>query len=139
MRRLFLAGMVFLAPAVAPAAETLTRPISSYHITLMPGDADFLGWIELRHEGKPSGYIYLDDKISDSPGHLGGSKEYIVTRMPTRFLEPLLEILREERNLSIRFFDPQSTGTPPSVFIETGDPLPEDPEQAEFLRQRLAE
>ena len=34
-------------------------------------------------------------------------------------LEVLLDILRNERNLQIRYFDPQSPGVAPSAFIES--------------------
>jgi hypothetical protein len=37
-------------------------------------------------------------------------------------LDALLNLLRNERNLQIRYFDPQSAGVSPSVFIEAVGP-----------------
>jgi hypothetical protein len=42
-----------------------------------------------------------------------------VTAMPFEALDTMLDVLRNERNLQIRYFDPQTAGVSPSVFIET--------------------
>jgi hypothetical protein len=39
--------------------------------------------------------------------------------MPMSELQVVLNILRNEANLQIRYFDPQSDGVAPAVFIET--------------------
>jgi len=71
-----------------------------------------------------AGYVYLGVQNPPSDPHLGGGGTYIVTAMPFDTMGELLETLRNERNLQIRFFDPQSSGVSPSAFIEAVSPTP---------------
>ncbi len=139
MLRLFLVIAAALAANGAAAIEQKSNPVSSYRLTLMPGGADggFFGWLELRHQGKSAGFIYLDDGPTKRPGSLNSTKEYIVTQMPTRSLDVLLRILRDERDIQISYFDPQSPGVPPSVFLEAGGSQTNDPEHLAAVRMRL--
>jgi hypothetical protein len=117
--RAILTVLLVAQPGLAWAIEELTNPISSYELTLMPptkGAPVVFGWIRLLNGTKDAGYIYLEDKVVDPS--LSFKKEYIVTQMPVASLETMLSILRSERNLQIRFFDPQSPGISPTVFIE---------------------
>jgi hypothetical protein len=69
---------------------------------------------------KSSGFIYFTTKPITKPPHLSHDGSYIVMTMPASLLSDLLSILRNERNLTIRFFDPESPGVAPSAFLETG-------------------
>jgi hypothetical protein len=73
---------------------------------------------------KDEGYVYLGLQNPPSDPHLGGDGTYIVTAMPFDTIGDLLETLRNERNLQIRCFDPQSSGVSPSAFIEAVSPTP---------------
>ncbi len=95
------------------------NPITGYRLTLLPAtrqQPEPFGWIQLRNGSSDAGYIYLDSASSDP--HLSANDSYIVTQMPMQELDVLLFVLRGERNLQIRFFDPQTVGVSPSVFIE---------------------
>jgi hypothetical protein len=103
--------------------ETI-NPITAHELTLMPPTSQSpepFGWIRLLNGNRDAGYIYLQTTLKPTDPHLG-SKGYIVTAMPMSFLETLLDILRNEKNLQIRFFDPGSPGTSPDVFIEPAPP-----------------
>ena len=102
------------------AVEELANPISAYELTLMPptkNESNAFGWIRLLNGTKDAGYIYLESSAPQDP-HLSFNKDYIVTGMPLASLDTLLSILRGEKNLQIRYFDHQSGGGSPSVFIE---------------------
>lgn len=97
------------------------NPITGHLLTLMPPTAqqkDPFGWIELLNGSKAAGYVYLETDLTPGNPHLSGDGSYIVTAMPMSSLSVLLDILRNEKNLQIRYFDPQSPNVGPSVFIE---------------------
>jgi hypothetical protein len=103
----------------AIAAEQKANPITGYQLVIMPPNTVFtskffLGWIRLVNGQEDAGYIYLDDAPPQDPALIG---TYIVTSMPTASLPMLLDILRNEKPIQIRFYDPQS-GNPPIVSIE---------------------
>ncbi len=82
----------------------------------LTGEANFLGWIRLSEGGKDAGYVYVisppvKPRVSSRSG-------YIVTSIAPAMLQPLLDVLRHEPNLQIRFYDPEVAGSIPSVFIE---------------------
>jgi hypothetical protein len=100
--------------------KELRNPISAYRITLMNQlGTEIFGWIELMHAGKATGFIYItSEPITDAP-HLNSKGTYIVMALPAALLTDLLTILRNERNLFIRFFDPESPGIAASAFLES--------------------
>ena len=104
-----------------------TNPITGHYLTLMPPTAQQpqpFGWIRLVNGNADAGYIYLGLQNPPSDPHLDGAGTYIVTAMPFDTMGDLLATLRNERNLQIRFFDPQSPGVSPSAFIEATSPTP---------------
>jgi hypothetical protein len=108
-------------------AITKDNPITGYRLVLMPPTAqqpEPFGWIELLNGSAAAGFIYLNDPVRDP--HLNSTGTYIVTGMPMTTLDTLLSILKSGRALRIRFFDPQSPGVSPSVFIEDAEgPAPQ--------------
>jgi len=100
-----------------------SNPITSHELTLMPPTAHQpqpFGWIRLLNGTADAGYVYLDPNLVPTDPQLSGpGNSYIVTAMPFASMDSLLSILRNERNLQIRFFDPQVAGVSPSVFIES--------------------
>ena len=104
-----------------------TNPITGHQLTLMPPTAhqpQAFGWIRLVNGNTDAGYVYLGVQSPPADPHLGGGGTYVVTSMPFDTMGDLLEILRNERNLQIRFFDPQTPGVSPSAFIEAISPTP---------------
>jgi hypothetical protein len=121
------------------ATEARTNPITGYLLTVMPPNASgtkFFGWIELVNGNQDAGYINLDDGPPVDPT-LVMPQGYIVTQMPFASLPLLLQILRNEKQLQIRFFDPQSPGIHPSVFLETGQSNTQFPESAFHLNPEM--
>jgi len=64
--------------------------------------------------------------------------------MPYDALEALLDVLRNEHNLQIRYFDPQAAGIAPSIFIEPaaltglrGGPLHAPDDIAEDITRKI--
>jgi len=104
-------------------AKQLTNPITTHQITWM--DTQF-GWITLLNGQKPAGFIYFidDSKPLETP-HLSFDATYIVFSIHMSHLSVMLSILREEKPLQIRFFDPESTGTPASASIESAAAISE--------------
>ena len=97
------------------------NPITAHELTLMPPtahQADPFGWVRLLNGGSDVGYVYLDPHLTPQDPHLSHDGSYIVTALPLAMLGQLLEVLRSEAHLQIRFFDPQTAGVSPSVFIE---------------------
>jgi hypothetical protein len=114
-----LSGIPCAAASVANAVEEKSNPISGYQLVLMPATKHtaFFGWIRLLNGDQDAGYIYLEDGPSSDPA-LSSDKSYIITAMPTASLSMLLEVLRHEKNLQIRYYNPQSEGISPFVFLE---------------------
>ena len=99
------------------------NPITSHSLFLMPPtahQAEPFGWIQLLNGVNQAGYIYLITTQQPKDPHLSFDGSYIVTNMPMASLPVLLDILRNEQSLQIRFFDPEAAGISPSVFIEPG-------------------
>lgn len=105
--------------------KELTNPVTDYRITLLGEAQDrVFGWIELLHVGKSVGFIYYSSDPQNAKPHLGGNDTYIVMHQPVSMLANLLSILRVERSLQIRFFDPEAAGVDPTAFLETpGTPI----------------
>lgn len=98
----------------------LTNPITDHELTMMPGSPahpTFFGWIRLLNGNRDAGYVYLTD-TPEKP-HLSSQKEYIVTSIPVAMLQTMLDVLRNERNLQIRFSATGGEDPAPSVFIES--------------------
>jgi hypothetical protein len=76
------------------------------------------GWIELKNGDKTAGFIYLTDQNPLPNDNLSAGGDYIVMHQSTAMLANLLNILQNERSISIRLFDAE-TGQPPSTFLET--------------------
>ena len=117
----------------------LTNPITDHELVLMPGSPvhpTFFGWIRLLNGNRDAGYVYLTDTLEKS--HLSGAKEYIVTSVPVAMLQPMLDVLRNERNLQIRFAASDDQDPDPSGFIENrpreGDDLNDARNKAILLR-----
>ena len=125
-----------------------TFSIASHTITLMPPTREqtgAFGWITLRDARADVGFIYVEEAFSPADPHLGSDQSYVVTSMPMSSLATLLDILRNEANLQIRFVDPQVAGSSPSVFIEAAadgqpaaDPLDTTSELGADRARRLA-
>ena len=100
-------------------AKDVTNPVTSYSITLL-GSAfgKVRGWLELKNGKKDAGYIWLTEVEPLPKDGLGGSagSEYVVMYRPGSMLGTLIDILRHEKPLYIRFFDP-GTGDAPSTFF----------------------
>jgi hypothetical protein len=97
-----------------------SNPITGHEINILTPNAhqpDPFGWIRLLNGKSDAGYVYLSDRPAPDP-HLSFNKSYIVTQMPFSCLATLLDILRNQKNLQIRFYDPQAAGISPSAFIE---------------------
>lgn len=118
-----VAWMFCAACATAQAVEEKTNPITSFELTLLPPttqQTSLFGWIRLLNGSKDAGYIYLRDGPLGDPA-LNYTKQYIITAMPTASIPMLLDVLRNQKNLQIRFYDPQAAGISPSVFLEPAD------------------
>lgn len=97
-----------------------TNPISGHELTLMPGSParpNVFGWIRLLNGSQDAGYIYLMD--TPTPPRLSSGGVYIVTSVPVGMLQTMLDVLRNERNLQIRFAAADENDPDPSVFIES--------------------
>ena len=102
-----------------------TNPISGHQLVIMPATSqqkDLFGWIRLVNGVNDVGYIYLQEALIPTDPHLSSDGSYIVTTMPMSSLQTLLYILHNEKNLEIRYYDPQSAGVAPSAFIEQATP-----------------
>jgi hypothetical protein len=98
--------------------DVQVNPITHHRITLMtplPGRPELFGWIQLKNGEKDAGYIYIKDK-PEKP--LLGSSRYIVTSIPLAQFPAMIEILRTEKPLQIRYHDSAGDGSNASVFIE---------------------
>jgi len=107
------------APTQSFAVDEQVNPVSSYGITLMNADkpdGKVFGWIRLRNNLADAGYIYL---VAEPITPFLGSSRYVVTSVPLEMLPTVLYLLDNSSKLQIRYFDPQSTGVPPSAFLET--------------------
>jgi hypothetical protein len=104
----------------AIATEEKANPITGYELVLLPATkvVPFFGWIRLLNGQDDAGFIYLDDVPATDPVLIGvGTRQYIITSMPTASLPMLLDVLRNEKPLEIRFYDPQTAGSHPTVFL----------------------
>src|SRR5262249_5059068 len=78
-------------------------------------------WIRLLNGTQDAGYVYLESPDPPQDPHLGGHDSYIVSSMPFTSVDTLLNILRNEKNLQIRFYDSESPDVSPAVFIESAN------------------
>jgi hypothetical protein len=140
LRRSPLIALAWLVPAFGHSAEVKVNPITGYEVTLMPPtreQPELFGWIRLLNGTRSAAYVYIESASPSKPA-LNGSKEYIITAMPVAHLPLMLDVLRNERNMQIRYFDPQSPGVEASVFIEPRDKdeLAGDAEASALIRER---
>ncbi len=114
-----VANALSIPAGEAIASEEKANPITGYELVLMPATkvVPFFGWIRLLNGQDDAGFIYLDDVPARDPELIGTTKQYIITSMPTASLPMLLDVLRHEKPLEIRFYDPQTPGSHPSVFL----------------------
>ena len=129
----------------ATATEEKANPITGYELVLLPATqvVPFFGWIRLLNGQDDAGYIYLADVPATDPA-LNGTKQYIITSMPTASIHMLLDVLRNEKPLEIRFYDPQTAGSHPSVFlgrpasgVTTSAPFHLNEEMSAYVKSRL--
>jgi hypothetical protein len=127
----------------AIATEEKANPITGYELVLLPATqvVPFFGLIRLLNGQDDAGYIYLDDVPARDP-ELNGTKQYIITSMPTASLPMLLDVLRNEKPLEIRFYDPQIAGSHASVFLgrpnkATSTPFHLNEEMSANVKSRL--
>jgi hypothetical protein len=67
-----------------------------------------------------AGFVYfIEDPKPLLVPHLSFDGTYIVLSVHISHLDLMLSILRNEKPLQVRFFDPESTGVLPSAFIES--------------------
>ena len=100
--------------------KQLTNPVTDYRLSLLGSfGTGIRGWIELLNGDQAAGYIYLSYQDPLPPDSLSFNGTYIVMHQPASLLSTLLDILRRERSLSIRFYDPESPGIVPATFLET--------------------
>lgn len=124
-----------------------TNVITGHELTLMtpiPERPSVFGWIRLLNNTKSAGFIYL--QATPIKPRLSHDDSYIVSSMPMSELYVLLNVLKNESNLTIRYEDPQMDGGIVTVFIESAanaladvDPtirLPDEIRQ-EILRLRV--
>jgi hypothetical protein len=103
---------------------TATNPITGHEVNLLPGNSKFSGpggWIRLKNGTHDAGYINLispPSQIADPRliGDIPNIPPYIVIDMPMDDLAVLLDILRNEQQLQIRYDD--SGAPPPFAIIE---------------------
>lgn len=97
-----------------------TNPVDGHDLTLempTPSQPAAFGWVRLLNGSKDAGYIYLTSPPVKP--RLSSDGSYIVTSLPMTELSTILNILTSEKGLQIRYFDPQSAGVGPSVFLES--------------------
>ena len=90
-----------------------TNPITSHELVLFmptPEQPEGFGWIRLLNGETDAGYIWLVSP-PEQP-HLNSSGTYIVTSIALSQLHTMLDILRNEPDLRIRYFDSGAGGTP---------------------------
>ena len=96
--------------------KEVTNPITAHQVTWM--DSEF-GWVRLLNGAKDAGYIYfIPDSSPLKVPALNSDGSYIIFSVHLSHLGLLLSILRDEKPLQIRFFDPEAGGVAPSAFIE---------------------
>jgi hypothetical protein len=76
------------------------------------------GRIRLLNGNKDAGYVYIIQDTQPLRVPELGSTKYVVMSIHFAHLGMLLDILRNQKPLQIRFYDPQSPGVAPSAFIE---------------------
>lgn len=138
-----LLAVALLAATPAAAVEQKRNPFNDYHVVIMDGGDEFLGWIQLTQNGKDAGYIYLV-KDKPRPPHLSHAKVYIVMDLVDRQLPALLTLLNRPGTKVITYFDSQTQGSRPSAMIELDGatavlPADEAVRDAEALKALKAE
>jgi len=98
-------------------------PITGYALTYLGQfGGDLTGWIELYNGASDAGYIYLTRNPGPLPKDYRGGTDanptYIVMHQRTDMLPSLLEFLRSERPIRIRWYQ-YGTDTP-ATFLESG-------------------
>ena len=113
----------------------VTNRITAHEISWMD---DEFGWLTLLNGTQFAGYIYfLQDSANLMVPHLD-SDDSIVFSVHMSHLLTLLDILRNDKPLQLRFFDPQADGVKPSAFIESVSPVMESA-RAISLFKKLSE
>jgi hypothetical protein len=127
---LLTAGLLISMPARAD--ETKSYPFDSFHLALTNGRDKNAVWgmLQLKKGADIVGYIYLTYGELDDP-HLSHDKSYVVAFMPISMLGPLLDILRNEKQLQIRFIQIGSAAT---FYLESQGSAMLDPAQKRFAK-----
>jgi hypothetical protein len=100
--------MTIQSAGKAYALDEKTNPFDRHNLTLTNGAGnDVFGWIELTNGRDLAGYIYLVNGRLREP-FLSTGKVYIVMDMPMAMLGTLLDLLRNEKALQIRYFKSDS-------------------------------
>ncbi|TYO61382.1 hypothetical protein FXV83_38365 [Bradyrhizobium hipponense] len=89
--------------SVARADDNKSFDFNAHKLTLSNGsDNKLWGWIELLNGSQIVGYIYVTETAPREP-HLNSDKTYVVMDAPISLLDTLLNILRNEKPLRIRY------------------------------------
>ena len=106
-------------PDVSHAVERKAFVIDGYTVRLANGaDGNRLwGWIELYNATEPAGIVYLTEGELRPP-HFSADRKIIIMDAPLGMMADILDLLRNEAPLQIRFEDLQSSGAAASVFLE---------------------
>lgn len=86
------------------------------------------GWIELKDGDQIAGYIYFIDEPDETMPRFGAvhsAHPYIVMSLPTTQWSVVLDILRHERPLYIRGFQPDRGKISASFGTNTDEPVGE--------------
>jgi len=100
-------------------------PVTSYSVTI---EHRTFGWIELKDGDQFAGYIYFTDEIAETMPRFGAvhsAHPYIVMSVPTAQWQMILDILRHERPLYIRGYQPDGGEMSASFGTSTGEPVGE--------------
>ena len=115
------------------------HPITSYQVVLLAPteqNPESLGWISLKNGEADIGFIVFHDGPFGDPSLEG---EKIRASMPLSSIAPIIGLLESEQKLEIRYFDPESEGVSPDVFIEPlrGERNASDDSELRELRRSL--
>lgn len=94
----------------------IQNPVSGRNVVIM---SNSFGWLELTHEGKITGYIYVSLEDPLPPDRIGGRNRspYVVMHQRFESLPVLLHILEHEPALTIRL-DEETGG---DAFLESNN------------------
>ena len=105
MKQYAIAFLVCLTAYASPACadELKTNPFDRHNLSLTNGaNNEIYGWIELLQGNELAGYLWVTNRPPREP-FLSAEKKYIVMDFPIGMLDTLLNILRNEKPLQIRY------------------------------------